>query len=78
MQFESGWDGYIEKSHHSHLPREEIFELDLADTGSDSFWHSARKIFGCTRKQFIATANIGDKAAAARGAIYPGGFYFWL
>ncbi len=52
-----------------------FFELDLADTGSDSFWHSARKIFGCTRKQFIATANIiGDKAAAAhdRGNI-PGG-----
>src|SRR6202034_3722139 len=52
-----------------------FFELDLDDTGSDSFWHSARKIFGGTRKQFIAIANIiADKAAAAhdRGNI-PGG-----
>jgi len=52
-----------------------FFELDLADTGYDSFWHSARGIFGSMRKQFIATANIiADKAAAAhdRGNI-PGG-----
>lgn len=52
-----------------------FFELDLEETGIDSFWSIARGIFNNTRKQYIATANkIADKAAEAhsKGSI-PGG-----